>query len=71
MLMKPMLTRVGLQKLRKVGCVFIRNNGRHDNYRCPCGEHTAPVPTTHKEVSPGTIRDIIEELPCPPKGWLQ
>lgn len=51
--------------------MFLRSDGRHAVYGCPCGRHVAPVPTTHLEVTAGTIRSIIKQLACLEKGWLQ
>lgn len=69
--MKPMRTREVLKALRRQGCTLIRNNGRHDIYGCPCGKHEASVPTSHLEITAGVIRNIINDLECLPKGWLQ
>ncbi|MHB1165369.1 MAG: type II toxin-antitoxin system HicA family toxin [Candidatus Nanopelagicales bacterium] len=57
--------------LRKAGCTFLRSDGRHAVYGCPCGRHVAPVPTTHLEVTAGTIRSIIKQLACLENGWLR
>ena len=69
--MKPMKTAKVLARLDKAGCTMLRTSGRHTVYRCPCGEHTAPVPDSHREISAGVVRSLINQMPCLPEGWLQ
>lgn len=67
---KPMSRRNLERALRHNGCTITREGGRHTVYRCPCGEHQAPVPR-HNEISAGVVGAIIRQMPCLPKGWLQ
>lgn len=69
--MKPMKTRKTIATLEAAGCREVRDYGRHTVYACPCGEHRAPVPTTHVQVSPGVLRKITQQMPCLPKGIFQ
>ena len=55
--------------LRSIGATQVPNAGPHDKWRCPCGEHTAPVPR-HTTISAGVVRSIGQRFPCAPKGWL-
>ncbi len=38
---------------------------------CPCGEHSRPVPTGHREISSGIVGQLIVTFECLPEGWLQ
>lgn len=55
--------------LQAQGCTSRQGKGSHVVWYCPCGKHVVPVPT-HREVSPGVVRDIIAKLDCLPEGWL-
>ena len=42
-----------------------------DNSEIPgCGKHTTSV-LRHSEITAGVIGNIIRDLACLPKGWLQ
>ena len=69
--MKPMQTRRVIAALNQAGCRFVRGDGRHSMYRCPCGQHVAAVPASHRMIKAGVIRSIIRQLPCLKEGWLQ
>ena len=69
--MKPMKTQRLLGAMIRSGCMQVRSNGRHTVFRCPCGEHVAPVPTSHRDVAAGVVRSIESQFACLPKGWLQ
>ncbi|MDX6287173.1 MAG: hypothetical protein QOG53_2658 [Frankiales bacterium] len=47
-----------------------RSGGRHEVWGCPCGKHSTALPD-HRQVTAGVIRNIIRDLACLPKGWLQ
>ncbi|MCW7941642.1 hypothetical protein AAW14_06245 [Streptomyces hygroscopicus] len=65
-----MKLRIVERALRQAGCQILSEDGKHTKWGCPCSQHTTAVPR-HREVTPGVIRNIIRDLACPPKGWLQ
>lgn len=70
MLMKPMALRLVEKSLRASGCTLVSQAGSHDKWGCPCGKHIGAVPR-HTTISPGVIRNLIDQFVCLPKGWLQ
>jgi predicted RNA binding protein YcfA (HicA-like mRNA interferase family) len=56
--------------LAAAGCIRIGDDGRHTKWRCPCGKHSTAVPR-HKDISPGVVGNVIHNLDCLGKGWLQ
>jgi predicted RNA binding protein YcfA (HicA-like mRNA interferase family) len=54
-------TRRAIKELTSAGWVLVRSDGRHANYRCPCGQHQFPLPVTHKTVSAG-VMDKMRKL---------
>lgn len=50
----------------------VSERGIHEKWRCPptCGKHTTSVPR-HNEVTAGVVGNLIRDLACLPKGWLQ
>jgi predicted RNA binding protein YcfA (HicA-like mRNA interferase family) len=70
MVFKPMKRSDLIRKLRKAGCVTLRNTGGHEIYQCPCGSHAAPVPH-HNEITAGVVNSIGNQMACLPKGWLK
>ena len=68
---KPMKTRKVIAALRRNDCTEVRSSGRHTIWACPCGEHSAPVPASHTEITAGVVRSIEKQMTCIPKGWLQ
>lgn len=69
-MVKEMSQRLVEKALRKQGCIVLSEDGKHTKWGCPCGKHTTAV-TRHRSVTPGVIRNIINDLDCLPKGWLQ
>lgn len=70
--MKPMAKRLVVRALTQRGCSKVSEQGIHEKWGCPtkCGEHTTAVPR-HNEITATVIRNIIRDLACLPKGWLQ
>jgi hypothetical protein len=65
-----MKTAVIRRRLRDQGCSMRQGKGDHERWTCPCGKHkTALVQDT--ENSPGVVSQIIKDMACLPKGWLQ
>jgi predicted RNA binding protein YcfA (HicA-like mRNA interferase family) len=56
--------------LTAAGCMSVSDDGKHTKWRCPCGNHVTAVPR-HREISPGVVRNLINDLGCLAKGWLQ
>ena len=56
--------------LTRSGCTQVRDDGIHTRWSCPCGKHATAVPR-HRDISPGVVRNLIRDLDCLPKGWLQ
>jgi hypothetical protein len=54
------------------GCGKASERGIHEKWKCPpiCGKHTTSVPR-HGEITAGVIGNVIRDLACLPKGWLQ
>ncbi|WP_232211844.1 type II toxin-antitoxin system HicA family toxin [Saccharomonospora halophila] len=52
------------------GCTHKSTRGSHEKWACACGALLVVVPS-HKIVSPGVVRDLMDKLSCLPKGWLQ
>jgi predicted RNA binding protein YcfA (HicA-like mRNA interferase family) len=67
---KGMSRRAVEKALKAAGCGVISEDGIHTKWGCPCGKHTTAVPR-HRDISPGVVRNIIRDLECRPKGWLQ
>lgn len=70
LVVKAMKHRAVRKALVSNGCEHLRTKGSHEVWGCPCGEHTSVV-TSHAIVSPGVVRNIVRDLACLPKGWLQ
>jgi hypothetical protein len=70
--MKPMARRLVVRALTRQGCSKLSEEGIHEKWGCPvgCGMHTTALPR-HKEITVGVVRNIIADLKCLPKGWLQ
>jgi predicted RNA binding protein YcfA (HicA-like mRNA interferase family) len=70
--MKPMAKRQVARALAQQGCRKLREQGIHEKWQCPpaCARHTTALPR-HDEVTAGVIRNLIRDLACLPKGWLQ
>jgi hypothetical protein len=68
--MKAMSTRQVVRALRRNECNLTDTDGPHDKRTCKCGRHSTAVPR-HAETSAGVVRNIIRDLACLPKGWLQ
>ena len=67
--MKPVGKRRLNQALTRAGCRKISETGIHEKWPCPDGQHITAVPR-HREIPAGTLRDIIRDLACLPKGWF-
>ncbi len=66
----PMKRRAVERALRAVGCVVLREGGRHTVWVCTCGvEHRTAVPR-HREISPGVLDNIRADIACEAEGWL-
>ena len=48
-------TRKMTREFKRAGWTELRHDGRHTVYGCPCGQHTFPLPTTHRNVSAGVV----------------
>ena len=70
--MKPKPKRLVVRALTDHGCYKASERGIHEKWKCPrtCGKHTTSVPR-HNEITAGVISNIIRDLTCLPKGWLQ
>jgi predicted RNA binding protein YcfA (HicA-like mRNA interferase family) len=68
--MKSMTTRQVVKALLRNKCSLAGTDGPHDKWTCKCGKHSTAVPR-HAETSAGVVRNIIRDLACLPKGWLQ
>lgn len=55
-------TRVVEIWFRKAGWRILKTDGRHTKYGCPCGQHTFPLPASHKTISPGVVRKARNAL---------
>ena len=55
-------TRKMIAELGSAGWSVIRTGGRHTVYGCGCGKHTAPLPQSHKTISPGVVRSIRNSI---------
>lgn len=69
-MVKEMKLREIERRLARNRCTQLSDDGSHTKWGCPCGHHTTAVPR-HRDISPGVIRNIIRDLACLPKGWLQ
>jgi len=69
---KPMAKRLVVRALAVQGRYKVSERGIHEKWRCPptCGKHTTSVPR-HNEVTAGVVGNLIRDLACLPKGWLQ
>lgn len=70
LMVKEMRLRAVERALRTHGCGVVSEDGKHTKWGCSCGKHSTAVPR-HRDVTPGVIRNIIRDLDCLPKGWLQ
>lgn len=68
-MMKPMKRRDLVTAMARGGFVFLRDQGGHTVFECPCGKHRAAVPR-HREIKAPVVRQI-GATPCMPKGWLE
>jgi hypothetical protein len=70
--MKPMAKRLVVRALVRQGCLKAGEQGIHEKWQCPpaCGRHVTALPR-HNEITAGVIRNLIRDLACLPKGWLQ
>ena len=71
-IVKPMAKRLVVRALTAQGCYKVSERGIHEKWRCSptCGKHTTSVPR-HSEVTAGVLGNLIRDLTCLPKGWLQ
>jgi len=67
---KPMKRREVETALRRQGCQSGKPGGPHETWHCPDGDHTTYLPR-HREITAGVCNNIVKQLPCLPKGWLQ
>jgi hypothetical protein len=67
---KPISKRLLTKALTRHGCRKISDDGIHEKWGCPCGQHVTAVPR-HHEIKAGTRRGIERDMACLPKGWLQ
>lgn len=71
-MVKAMKKRDVVKALRRNGVEFKRQGkGDHEVWECTCGERHSVVITDTRELSPGLVRQAMQNLPCLPKGWLQ
>jgi hypothetical protein len=69
-MVREMKSRLVEQALAAQKCTKAPTDGPHAKWICPCGSHKTAIPR-HREITPGVIRNIIRDLSCLPKGWLQ
>ena len=50
-----------LKALDELGCVLVRNGGRHDWYTNPGSKQSQPVPR-HNEINENLAKSIIKKL---------
>ena len=50
-----------LKALDELGCVLVRNGGRHDWYTNPGNKQSQPVPR-HNEINENLAKSIIKKL---------
>ncbi|MFU8789349.1 MAG: type II toxin-antitoxin system HicA family toxin [Methylobacter sp.] len=50
-----------IKALEKMGCVLVRNGGRHDWYTNPQTKQSQPVPR-HNEINENLAKSIIKKL---------
>jgi predicted RNA binding protein YcfA (HicA-like mRNA interferase family) len=67
---KEMSLRRVERPLQSNDCLKVSDDGSHTKWGCPCGQHTTAVPR-HRDISLGVVRNIMRDLACLPKGWLQ
>jgi len=70
--MKPMSKRLVVKALLRHGCSKLSDEGIHEKWVCPagCGKHVTALPR-HTQITAGVIRNIVADLKCLQKGWLQ
>lgn len=68
--MKAMSKRQVVRALQAHRCVKVSEQGKHEKWRCPCGQHMTAL-TRHTQVTAGVVRSLITDLACLPEGWLQ
>jgi hypothetical protein len=59
-----------VKALRSFDCRKTSEDGKHEKWRCPCGEHVTAVPR-HREITAGVVRGIQRDMACLGKRWLQ
>ncbi|MEI6333334.1 MAG: type II toxin-antitoxin system HicA family toxin [Methylococcaceae bacterium] len=50
-----------IKALEKMGCILVRNGGRHDWYTNPQTKQSQPVPR-HTEINENLAKSIIKKL---------
>lgn len=50
-----------LKALEQMGCVLVRNGGRHDWYTNPATKQSQPVPR-HNEINENLAKSILKKL---------
>jgi predicted RNA binding protein YcfA (HicA-like mRNA interferase family) len=50
-----------IKLLEKMGCILVRNGGRHDWYTNPKTKQSQPVPR-HNEINENLAKSIIKKL---------
>lgn len=55
-------TRKMIRQFTTAGWTEISHDGRHTKFGCQCGAHTFPLPTTHRMVSPGVVRNARKAI---------
>lgn len=68
--MRAMAYRLVRKALEIQRCTWKQGKGDHEKWFCPCGKHQT-VMTQSRIVSPGVIRNVIQQMACLPEGWLQ
>lgn len=68
---KAMKYRDVVKAMRAHGCTSAQGKGDHEKWTCSCrGKHMTVITQT-REISPGLVRQAIQQLECLPEGWLQ
>ncbi len=50
-----------IKTLEQMGCIFVRNGGRHDWYTNPKTKQSQPIPR-HTEINENLAKSIIKKL---------
>jgi len=55
-------TRKVVKAFKDAGWKWVRSEGSHSFYECPCGQHAFSLPDGHRQISPGVVRKVNNAL---------